>query len=105
MDVWCTVDTSAKCSGEGLRGTTEEKERREEVMYRPNVIPCSYSHVNSVVPELTRYTLAEPAHACLQLADGEQAAAANSTATVSVSGPSFVLSQKAADEVRDCHKM
>ena len=57
MDVWCTVDTSAKCSGEGLRGTTEEKERREEVMYRPNVIPCSYSHVNSVVPELTRYTL------------------------------------------------
>lgn len=25
--------------------------------------------------------------------------------TASVSGPSFVLSQKAADEVRDCHKM
>lgn len=35
-----------------------------------------------------------------QLASG-----ANSAATVSVSGASFVPSQKAADEVRDCHKM
>lgn len=29
----------------------------------------------------------------------------NSTATVSTSKLSFVLSQTAADEVRDCHKM
>lgn len=69
-----------------------------------NVIPCSSSHVNCVVLE-THAVRCRASTCCLQLADGEQAAAENSRATVSVSGLSFVLSQKAADEVRDCHKL
>ncbi|KAK5881732.1 hypothetical protein CesoFtcFv8_022497 [Champsocephalus esox] len=63
--------------------------------------PCNLFFIQSCdVLELTQYML--KSSFSLQLADGELK---NSSATDSVSGLSFVRSQKAANEVRESHKM